>query len=288
MTLPPGAGLPGMEVLTTGIAMGESPRWHDGRLHLSDWMAGELLAVDADGTREVVARVPSFPFCFDWHPDGTLLVVFGSEGRVMRVATDGTATPYADLTPHSRHPWNEIVTDARGNAWVNGIGFDFPEGEPGPGQLVLVSPDREVRPVAGDLAFPNGMAVTPDGSTLIVAESYAECLTAFDIAPDGGLSRRRLWAATPGDHPDGICLDAEGAVWYADVGSAHCVRVAEGGNVLDVVEADRGCFSCVLGGDEGDTLFVVANAWGGPEGMGGAERTGQVLTVRAPAPAAGR
>jgi sugar lactone lactonase YvrE len=132
------------------------------------------------------------------------------------------------------------------------------------------------------------MTVSPDGSTLIVAESYAECLTAFDIAPDGGLTRRRLWAATPGDHPDGICLDAEGAVWYADVGSAHCVRVAEGGNVLDVVEADRGCFSCVLGGDEGDTLFVVANAWGGPEGMGGAERSGQVLTVRAPAPAAGR
>jgi sugar lactone lactonase YvrE len=285
MTSGAGAGLPGMEILTTGIAMGESPRWHDGRLHLSDWMAGELLTVDADGAREVVARIPSFPFCFDWLPDGRLLVVFGSEGRVMEVAADGTATPYADLTAYSRHPWNEIVTDHRGNAWVNGIGFDFPAGEPAPGQLVLVTPDGDVRQVAGDLAFPNGMAVTPDGSTLIVAESYAECLTAFDIGADGTLSGRRVWASTPGDHPDGICLDAEGSVWYADVGRSHCVRVAEGGEVLDDVAADRGCFSCVLGGDDGRTLFVVANAWGGPEAMGG-ERTGQVLTVRAPAPAA--
>ena len=135
MTLPPGAGLPGMEVLTTGIAMGESPRWHDGRLHLSDWMAGELLAVDADGTREVVARVPSLPFCVDWHPDGTLLVVFGSEGRVMRVATDGTATPYADLTPHSRHPWNEIVTD-----WFGASVKLCMSSTPAPGSKSCVSP----------------------------------------------------------------------------------------------------------------------------------------------------
>jgi sugar lactone lactonase YvrE len=120
----------------------------------------------------------------------------------------------------------------------------------------------------------------------VVAESYAECLTAFDVAPDGTLSGRRVWAATPGDHPDGICLDTDGAVWYADVGRAHCVRVAEGGDVLDVVEADRGCFSCALGGADGRTLFVVANAWGGPDAMGGGERTGQVLTARAPAPAA--
>jgi sugar lactone lactonase YvrE len=281
----PVAGLTSMEILTTGIAMGESPRWHDGRLHLSDWMAGELLAVDADGTREVVARIPSFPFCFDWLPDGTLLVVFGSDARVMRVAADGSATPYAELASYSEHPWNEIVTDHRGNAWVNGIGFDFPEGEPGPGQLVALGPDGEVRQVVGDLAFPNGMAVPLDGSTLVVAESYVECLTAFDVAPDGTLSGRRVWAATPGDHPDGICLDADGAVWYADVGGAHCVRVAEGGDVLDVVEADRGCFSCVLGGTDGRTLFVVANSWEGL-GVAGGERTGQVLTTRAPAPAA--
>ena len=285
MSSRPGAGLPDMEILTTGIAMGESPRWHDGRLHLSDWMAGELLAVDADGSREVVARIPSFPFCFDWLPDGTLLVVFGSDGAVMRVAADGTATPYADLAPYSPHPWTEIVTDHRGHAWVNGIGFDFPDGEPAPGQLVVVGPEGEVRQTVGDLAFPNGMAVTPDGSTLVVAESYAECLTAFDVAADGTLSGRRVWAATPGDHPDGICLDEEGAVWYADVGGAHCVRVAEGGDVLDVVEADRGCFSCVLGGEDGRTLFVVANSW---EGLGveGGEPTGQVLTTRAPAASA--
>ena len=144
-----------------------------------------------------------------------------------------------------------------------------------------------MRQVADGIAFPNGMVVTPDNATLIIAESYAARLTAFDIAADGGLSNRRVWADLPGSAPDGICFDAEGAVWYADVPNTRCVRVREGGEVLQTIELDRGCFACMLGGADGRTLFMVANEWRGTEDMGGGERTGQVLTVEAPAPHAG-
>jgi sugar lactone lactonase YvrE len=136
--------------------------------------------------------------------------------------------------------------------------------------------------------FPNGMAITPDDSTLIVGESYADRLTAFDIEPDGSLSHRRVWATLGGGHPDGICLDADGAVWYADVPARRCVRIAEGGAVLDTVDVDRGAFACMLGGDDGQTLFIVANDWRGSTDMPLAERTGQILAVDAPAPHAGR
>jgi sugar lactone lactonase YvrE len=139
--------------------------------------------------------------------------------------------------------------------------------------------------VADGIAFPNGMAVTPNNATLIVAESYGSKLTAFEIAADGSLAGGRTWAELPGDHPDGICLDADGAVWYADVGNKHCVRVSEGGDVLQTIEADRGCFACALGGEDRRTLFIVAQEWGGLENAQGSQRTGQVLA--APAPAAG-
>ena len=175
--------------------------------------------------------------------------------------------------------------DGRGNAYVGNIGFDFPAGEFAPGFLALVTPDGESRQVADGLAFPNGVAVTPEGSTLIVAESYGGRLTAFDKAAGGGLSNRRVWADLDGGVPDGICLDAEGAVWYADVPNSRCVRVREGGEVLQQIDLDRGCFACMLGGPDGKTLFMVAREWGGMEGTAFEERTGQIQT--APAPAAG-
>jgi sugar lactone lactonase YvrE len=272
-------------MLLAGLAMGESPRWHEGRLWLCDWLAGEVLAVSLDGTREVATRVPAFPFCIDWDADGRLLVVTG-DGRLLRHSDDGSLALRADLTTTATHPWNEIVVDGRGHAYVNNIGFEFPTGPVAPGLIALVAPDGTVRPVAEGIAFPNGMVVTPDGSTLIVAESYAGCLSAFDVEPDGSLSNRRVWAAVPGSAPDGICLDAEGAVWFGDVPHRRCVRVREGGEVVQTVDLDRGCFACALGGPDGRTLFLVANEWSGPEGMAGGERTGQVLTVDAPAPGA--
>ena len=271
-----------------GIALGESPRWHDGRLWFCDWGAQEVVAVDLDGKSEVMARVPTtVPFCIDWLPKGPLLIVSGREGLLLRLAPDGSPTTYADLTGLSEHPWNEIVVDGRGNAYVNNTGFDFPEAEFAPGTIALVTPDGSARQVADGVAFPNGMVVTPDNSTLILAESYGNKLTALDIAADGGLSNRRVWAELPGGFPDGICLDAESAVWYGDVPNKCCVRMREGGEVLEAVELDRSCFACMLGGADRRTLFLMANEWGGPESMAGGQRTGQVLTVEAPAPGAG-
>ena len=278
-----------LRTLLTGISFGESPRWHDGRLWFSDWGAEELLAVDLDGNAELIVRVPSFPFCFDWLPDGRLLIVSARAGALLTIGADGALETYADLSVLSdRPPNNEIVIDGRGNAYVNGGGFDLSAGEEfRPGTVALLTPDGVLRQVADDVAFPNGMAVTPDNSTLIVAESYGRRLTAFDIAADGSLSGRRVWADLGDGVPDGICLDVEGAVWYADVPNKRCVRVREGGEVLETITLDRGCFACMLGGTDGRTLFLVAREWRGAADMAGGSGTGQVLTAHAPLPHAG-
>jgi sugar lactone lactonase YvrE len=275
----------GPEVLMEGIVFGESPRWHDGRLWVSDWGAHQVLALDPGGGREVAATVESFPMCIDFLPDGRLLVVDSARRRLLRREADGSLAEHADLAAVAEKPWNDIVVDERGNAYVNSIGFDFPGGDFAPGLVARVTPDGAVDQVAGDLAFPNGMAISPDGATLLVAESYANRLTAYDIGADGSLDGRRVWAETPGDHPDGICLDAEGAAWYADVGNRHCVRVVEGGAVLAVVDLDRGAFACVLSREENPRLFVVGQVWDGGRPT---EPTGQVVAFPAPAPGAGK
>jgi sugar lactone lactonase YvrE len=276
-------------VLTDGILFGEQPRWHQGRLWFSDWGTQEVIAVDGDGNREVMLRGSSFPLCVDWLPDGRLLVVSTGEGVLLRRQHDGSLVPHGDLGMASQPPaGNELVVDARGNAYVNGGGFDLMAGEPfAPGVITMVALDGSARQVADGLAFPNGMLVMPDGSTLIVAESYASRLTAFDIEDDGSLSGRRVWADLGDGVPDGICADAEDAIWYADVPNKRCVRVREGGGVLQTLELDRGCFACALGGTNGTTLFMVAQEWHGPEGMFTAPRTGLVLMTEAPAPHAG-
>jgi sugar lactone lactonase YvrE len=276
-----------LQTLMTGIAFGESPRWHDDRLWFSDWGAQEIIAVDLEGESEVIVRVPSFPFCIDFLPDGRLLIVSASDRLLLRREPDGPLVTHADLSTLSEHPWNDIVVDARGNAYIGNIGFDFPEAEFAPGTLALVTPDGSARQVADGVAFPNGIVVTPDNSTLIVAESYANRLTAFDITADGSLSNRRMWAELGGGVPDGICLDAEGAVWYGDVPNKRCVRVREGGEVLQTIALDRGCFACMLGGPDGKTLFMVAQEWSGMESTAEEERTGQLLTSPAPAAGAG-
>jgi sugar lactone lactonase YvrE len=277
-------------VLLSGIVFGEQPRWHDHRLWFSDWGTQEVIAVDLDGRSEVVLEGSSFPLCVDWLPDGRLLVVSAKDGRLLRREADGSLVTHADLSALSRPPpGNELVVDGRGNAYVNGGGFDLMAGEDfSPGIVALVRPDGVASAAAGALAFPNGMLVTDDGSTLIVAESYAKRLTAFDIADDGGLSGRRVWADLGDGVPDGICLDAEGCVWYADVPNQRCVRVREGGEVVQTIELDRGCFACALGGEDRSTLFLMANQWRGPAHMFDTPPTGRVLTVAAPAPGAGR
>jgi sugar lactone lactonase YvrE len=272
--------------LLTGRGLVESPRWHGDRLYFSDWSAGEVVAVDLAGHSEVVAHVESLPLCTAWLPDGRLLIVSSAAGRLLRREPDGTLVTHADLgTPG----WNDIVVDGRGNAYVNRGGFNPMAGEAfQPGFVFLARMDGSVRQVADDVAFPNGMAVTADNSTLIVADSYGHSLVAFDIDADGGLSNRRVWADLGEGTPDGICVDAQNAVWYADVPGRRCVRVAEGGTVLQTIELDRGGFACALGGPDGTTLFIVAAEWRGmTESEMVAPGTGQVLTAQVDVPGAG-
>jgi sugar lactone lactonase YvrE len=267
------------QTLLTGLGIGESPRWHDGRLWFSNWGMQEVVAVDFEGNVEVIVRVPTtIPFSIDWLHDGRLLVVSGQEGLLLRMEPDVSLVTHADLTSLGRG-FNEIVVDGRSNVYVNGF----------PGIVALVAPDGSVRQVAEGLAFANGMAVTPDNSTLIVAESHGRKLTAFDIGADGRLSKGRVWADLQDGVPDGICLDAESAIWYADVPNKRCVRVREGGDVLQTINLDRGCFACMLGGADKRTLFLLAAEWRGMANV--AEvirlRTGQVLTTAVTVPGVG-
>jgi sugar lactone lactonase YvrE len=253
--------------LLDGIVMGESVRWRDGAVWFSDWGAGEVVRV-VDGRAEVVGRVDGIPFCLDWTPAGDLLVV---EGRQAVVTRGGER--WADLSGvDGAHPWNDIAADPRGNVFVNNIGYDFPGGEERTGIVAVVRPDGTAEQVADGLRFPNGMAVTPDGSTLIVAESHAGRLTAYEIGSDGSLSRRRVWAAVDGSAPDGICLDPSGAVWYADVPNRQCVLVREGGDVVRTVRFDDGAFDCALGDD--GTLYTVTADYTDPQMF--AKRTGKL------------
>jgi sugar lactone lactonase YvrE len=275
------------QVVLSGLAFGESPRWHDGQLWVSDWGAGEVLTVDPSGTSDVVARVSSFPMCIDFLRDGRLLIVDSAGGQLLRREQDGSLVRHADLSFLGSSPWNEVVADSRDNAYVNNIGFDLPAEDPAPGFVALVTAQGIASKVAEDLWFPNGMVLAPDGSTLLVAESYGHQITAFDVTEDGGLAHRRVWADLGDGTPDGICIDAEAAVWYADVPGQRCVRVREGGEVLQTVQLDRGCFSCALGGADRRTLFMIAMQWNGAEASGGPERTGVVLSVPVTVPGVG-
>lgn len=278
--------------------MVESPRWHEGRFWFAHWGTGEVRAVDLDGKTEVMARGPEgLGWTIDWLPDGRLLVT-GKE--LLCIESDGSASPYADLSGLGFQGWNDMVVDGRGNVYVTCINFQFLAGKaPKAGVIVLVTPDRKSRQVAGDLEFPNGMVITPDNSTLVISESFAGRLSAFDIEPDGSLTNRRVWAAG-GLAPDAICMDAEGAIWVqsADVKlntgredspGGVVLRIREGGDVLNRVEHDRPIFGTALGGHDRRTLFLLASEWRGTDQV--AElikaRTGQVLTVEAPAPGVG-
>lgn len=277
----------------TGLGMGESARWHDGRFWCSDWVAGEILCANSDGTTAVVARSTSFPFCFDWTPDGTMLVTGrrglecldpGSPGQA------GTLRPLADLTELIPFGWNEVNVDPRGNAYVNSPNFDMSQGfdfEVGSrsGVIAVVTAEGEARLVADEVAFPNGMAITPDGSTLIVGESFASRLSAWDIEPDGGLTNRRVWAPLT-DGVDGISLDAEGAVWCATQKGFQ--RVRQGGEVAAYIPHDLFGFSCAVGGDDGRTLFMVVDYWNGLENVGKGPRTGRVDIARVDVPGVAR
>jgi sugar lactone lactonase YvrE len=276
------------KILLSGLGIPESPRWHEGRLWFCNWIDQQVMAVDPGGQAEVMSARGDRPmgYSIDWLPDGRLLV---TGATVRRQEPDGSMVTVDDQAA------NEIVVDGRGNVYVNGADFDFSGGEaPKPGYIKLITPDGGLREVAGDIQFPNGMVITPDNRTLIIAESFAGRLTAFDIDPDGGLSNRRAFAEGLG--PDGICLDAEGAVWVS-TGANSVVRVAEGGKVLDRVELseDRAPFALMLGGPDRRTLFIMTAEWRKADGitenlgrLASGPRTGAILALPVPVPGTGR
>jgi len=266
-------------VLISGLAFGEGPRWHDGRLWLSDMHRHVVLAVDLDGTTEEICHVPNWPSGLGWLPDGRLLVVSMTDRRVLRL-DDGELTLHADLGAIASWHCNDMVVDVDGRAYVGNFGFDLLAEplDPKPADLAVIEPDGTAAVGATGLGFPNGSVITPDGATLIVAESFGGRLTAFTRHADGTLHDQRVWADLDGGVPDGICLDAEGAVWYADPRADEAVRVAEGGEVLDRVTADRGCYACMLGGPDRTTLFMLTAGTSHPE-EAARILSGQVVSV---------
>ncbi len=279
--------MPDLRILMKGLIFGESPRWHDGRLWCVDAGAGDVLAVDLDGSSEVIVHLPSVVSAIDFLPDGRLLIAPWRGPQLLRRESDGRLVMHADLSKLSEYPWNDMVVDGRGNAYIGNFGFHIDQ-EFRAGTIVLVTPEGTAREVADDIAFPNGMVITPDNLTLIIGETHGKRLTAFDINADGSLSNRRIWADLAGGIPDGICLDAENAVWYGDV-RGGCVRVGEGGDVLQTIDVRPGCFACMLAGPDRHTLYMMASARPDPSTWAAkdVQRTGQVLATDAPAPGIG-
>lgn len=257
----------GTSVLMAGLTFPEGPRWHNGRLFFSDFYSHRVIALGLDGAAETVVTVPQQPSGLGWLPDGAMLIVSMLDRRVLRL--EGQALrPHADLSALAGGPCNDMVVDAAGHAFVGNFGYDRHAGErPRPTRLLRVDPDRAVHVAAEDMEFPNGSVVTPDGRGLIVAETFARRLTRFDLAADGSLSHRRVFAAFEDCHPDGICLDAEGAVWVADARANRVLRVREGGAVaaeLRLAEG-RNAYACMLGGPERRTLLICTATGSGPE-----------------------
>ena len=272
--------------LLDGLLFPEGPRWREGRLWFSDQHGHEVAAVDLTGRRETMASVEAQPSGLGWLPDGRLLVVSMMDRKVLRLDGNVLAT-HADLSGHATFHCNDMVVDAQGRAYVGNFGWDlFGGGAPTPALLVMVSPDGSVRVVADELMFPNGSVITPDGRTLVVAETAGLRLTAFDIAADGSLSNRRVWAQLD-VMPDGICLDAAGCIWLAvPTTPGGFLRVAEGGRVVDRLDLpDHGGFACMLGGADGLDLFLCEAVHVSPSMM--QPGNGRIRVARAPAPHAG-
>ena len=275
--------------LVDGVDFGEGPRWRDGALWYSDFYQRAVYRVRPDGQRSVVhGELDDRPSGLGWLPDGRLMVVSMTTHRVLVEDGHGGLVVHADLDGLAAGHCNDMVVDAQGRAYVGNFGFDLEAAaEPQPTAVHLVDIDGSVRVAADDLMFPNGAVITPDQSTLIVGETFGMRYTAFTIAADGSLTDRRIWADTPGMFPDGCTLDAAGGIWFADAAGARVVRVLDGGEITDEIATPMPVFACMLGGDDGRTLFVLCAPGSAPEqvaGVGG----GKVLTTQVEHPHAGQ
>ncbi|SNS97199.1 Sugar lactone lactonase YvrE [Noviherbaspirillum humi] len=276
----------GPTLLVDGLAFAEAPRWHRNRLWFSDFHTERIHCLDEDGALQTVATVPGRPSGLGWLPDGRLLAVSMHNRSVLRREGDGWVT-HAALDHLAPCDCNDMVVDARGRAYVGNFGFDLMAKEaPRPTVLIMVSPEGEASIAAADLLFPNGCIITPDGGTLIVAETFGQRLTAFDIAADGGLRRRRIWADLPGVSPDGICLDAEGAVWVASPPTREFLRVREGGEILQRIPVERQAIACALGGADRRTLYLVTGRVSNAQ-RALSDRTGRIHALRVEVPGDG-
>ncbi len=256
------------KVLTEGVYFGEGPRWRDGRLWFSDFYAHAVKSVSLAGDMRTEFEIDDRPSGLGWAPDGSMLFVSMTKRQVMRRGADGAISLHADLNGIADFHCNDMVVDAGGGAYVGNFGFDLDAAMVARGvqsvladhpkaRLAYVAPDGSVSVAAEDMSFPNGSVITPDGKTLIVGETLGGCLTAFDIGEAGALSNRRLWASIRPRVPDGIALDANGAIWIANPIAPECALIAEGGAVLEVIETAMPCYACMLGGDDGRTLFML-------------------------------
>ena len=275
-----------LDTLLDGLTFGEGPRWHGGKLWFSDFYSHRVMTVDLAGKAETILEVPQRPSGLGWTPSGDLLLVSMLDRRVLRF--DGKQTHlHADLSGLAGGPCNDMVVDAQGRAYVGNFGYDRHNGAPAKTTCIaLVGADRSVMSAAEGLTFPNGMVITPDGKTLIVGETFAHRLSAYDIRDDGLLVNHRVFAETPGCFPDGICLDAEGAVWVTNPQGDAVLRVFEGGRIAQKVPTgERRSFACMLGGDDRRTLFVVTNVGSGPAIA--EKRAGRIETVQVDVPGAG-
>ena len=247
-------------VLADNLCFGEGPRWHDGRLYFSDMHDHQVKTVGENGQVSTVVEVEKRPSGLGWSPNGDLLIVSMLDRRILRF--DGSdLSEHADLSEFAPFECNDMVVDAHGRAYVGHFGFDL-NGKASfeHASLIAVEHDGKSRIVADHLSFPNGTVITPDGKTLVVAETFGRRLTAFDIADNGDLENRRSWAELPqGTAPDGICLDAEGAIWVASPPTNECLRLAEGGGILESVKVDQGAYACMIGGVDTPLLFVLTS-----------------------------
>lgn len=247
------------EVLIEGLKFPESPRWHDDKLWFVDMEGHKVMTVDLDGNTETIVELPNSVSGLGWLPDNRLLIVSAEDCRLLRLDPEGV-TEVIDLNRFGTVFLNDMVIDKKGRAYVGNFGFDYFNEKPfAPTKLILVYPNGEAKVVADNMAFPNGTVITPDDKTLIIAETFAAQLTAFDILEDGSLTKRRVWANLKSLAPDGICLDAEEGIWLAAPGRKRVVRVLEGGQITHIVRVENDAYACMLGGPDRKTLFVATS-----------------------------
>ena len=272
-------------ILVDGLQFPEGPRWHDGKLWFSDMHAGKVMTVDMSGNLETIVHVPGSPSGLGWLPDGRLLVVSMTDRRLLRFENSGLIQ-VADLYDLATYHCNDMVVDATGRAYIGNFGFDLGSfREVVPAEIIMVDPEGAVSVVARDLLFPNGTVITPDGKTLIVAETFGQRLTAFDILPDGMLANRRVWAEMEGYYPDGICLDEAGGIWVASPENhAGVLRVLEGGSISHRVQVESNAYACMLGNHDRRTLFVLTAGAFNPRQT---EAGGRIETIEVEIPGAG-